>query len=196
MNELAQLIPAYFNHPAIPYLLLVLGLLLLVVINRGKIHSRWLNFKSNYCLNHLGLEQLADVRCPDGLGDYFTIDRLLLRDDGISLLVYKKYPGKIFCADHIEEWTQMLGQKSYKFKNPLFELEYQIKAIAAHIPDIDFDGYLFFDHLAEFPKGHPERVIHPQAIPEVLTHKDRHKVSPSVMAAWKQLQEMAASAKD
>ena len=186
--------PAFFQHPATPYLVIILGLILILVINRRRLKARWLNFKSRYCLNRLGLEQLSNVRCPDGLGDHFTIDRLLLRDNGISLLVYKKYPGKIFCADHIEEWTQMLGQKSYKFKNPLFELDYQIKAVASCFPDIQFDGYLFFDHLAEFPKGHPERVIHPQAIPDVLERSNRHQVDTTVMAAWKKLQEMATNA--
>ncbi|MDJ0834239.1 MAG: NERD domain-containing protein [Gammaproteobacteria bacterium] len=184
--------PTFFQHPATPYLVIILGLILILLINRRRLKARWLNFKSRYCLNRLGLEQLSNVRCPDGLGEYFTIDRLLLRDNGISLLVYKKYPGKIFCADHIEEWTQMLGQKSYKFKNPLFELDYQIKAVANCFPDIDFDGYLFFDHLAEFPKGHPARVIHPQAIPDELTRSNRHQVDTTVMAVWKQLQEMAA----
>jgi len=176
-----------------PLLWLILGLVLLSLLIgiRRPLVERWSRWRTRRCLSRLGLEQMQNLRCTDGLGEVFIIDRLLLRHDGISLLKYKPYPGKIFCADHIDRWTQMLGQKSYSFDNPLFELDYQIKAIQSCIPGIAVDGYLFFDHQAEFPKGHPERVIHPRALPEALTRNDHHKARPEVMEAWRRLKSMA-----
>ena len=79
---------------------------------------------------------MSNFKFPDGLGNYFTVDRLILRQDGISLLVFKQYPGSIFCADGIDEWTQMLAGKSYRFQNPLIDLDFQIKAISSFVPDV------------------------------------------------------------
>ncbi len=197
MNDVSQVIAeqtaAWLDTPW-PWLGLGLLLLLVLIIWRRPLREGWRRWRTRRCLGKLGLEQIGDLRCPDGLGGHFVIDRLLLRHDGITLLKYKQYPGRIFCADRIEQWTQMLGQKSYKFDNPLFELDYQIKAIQSCIPGIDVDGYLFFDHQAEFPKGHPRRVIHPQALPDALTRNDRHKALPEVMEAWRKLKALAGSA--
>ena len=175
-------------------LLIALAALLLVIIlylNRKKVKHHWLNLKTRYCLNRLGFKQITHLKCPDGLGHHFTIDRLILRHDGITLLVYKRFPGKIFCADKIDDWTQMMGQRSFRFKNPLYDLDYQIKAVSACIPNVPVNGYLFFDHLTEFPRGHPERIIYLKKIPEELKRSKHDKVEKTVMSAWKKLLLMA-----
>jgi len=167
----------------------VLGIALILYLNRRKIKLAWMAFRTRYCLGHLGLEQISNLTFPDGLGGEFTVDRMLLRHDGITLLVYKKYSGRIFCADHIDEWTQMLGQKSYPFRNPLFELNFQIKTLQALYPEIAVNGYLFFDHTVEFPKGHPQQVIHTGHIADELQRNNRHQVEPRVMDVWRDLQQ-------
>jgi hypothetical protein len=162
-------------------------LVLVLFLYRKKIRHAWLNFKTRRCLDRLGQKQIANLQWPDGLGHYFTIDRLIMRRDGITVLNCNHYPGKIFCADTIDEWTQMVGQKSYRFKNPLHELDYQIKTIAASIPSVPVNGFLFFHHLAEFPKGHPDRVIYLDKIPAELA-RDRHsQVEASLDSAWSEL---------
>lgn len=190
MNDISQVITEIVNHQTLPYALILAALAFVALLNFKRIRLGWLNFKTRYCLNHLGLEQVSNITCPDGLGHDFTIDRLILRHDGISLLVFKQYPGKIFCADHIDNWTQMLGQKSYSFNNPLFELDYQLKAISSCIPGVPVNGFLFFDHLAEFPKGHPQRVIHPNSIPVSLKRNTLPPVEIPVMEAWEKFKAM------
>ena len=189
MNDLSQVNAQLFAGVELISAVSFFAIAFIFYLNRIRIKQSWLLFRTQYCLNHLGLEQISDIQFPDGLGHHFTIDRLLLRHNGITLLVYKKYPGRIFCASNIDEWTQMLGQKSYAFKNPLFELDYQIKAISAFLPDIPIDGFLFFDHTAAFPKGHPEQVMHPNLIPQELQRYNRHQVETKVMSAWKKMQD-------
>ena len=184
MNNTSNVVPQLLNYDYIGYIAAFFGLILILFINRGRLIAYWMDVKTRRCLNNLGLEQIHNVKCPDGLGHEFNIDRLVLRQNGISILMQKKYPGKIFCADHIDHWTQMLGQKSYNFKNPLFELDYQIKALEACLPDVDINGYLFFDHNAEFPKGHPQRVIHPVAIPADLEKPHAHEVNQQLLQTW------------
>ena len=188
INEIVQTFNNNVNGQYfIPVVSLSLLFVFIVFLNRRKIKHLWLNFKTRYRLSRLGFKQKSNFKCPDGLGHHFIVDRLILRHDGITLLVYKKYHGKIFCADHIDDWTQMLGLKSYRFKNPLDDLDCLVNAISASIPNVPVNGFLFFDHQAEFPKGHPERVIYLRNIPEELKRGKNEKVEASVMSAWEQL---------
>ena len=191
--NISQLIDKTTGHYALLFGLLALFLVLLLVlvaVKRKKLVHGWLNLKTRRRLNRLGYGKLSKLHCPDGLGYHFVIDRIILRHDGITVLKYMSYPGKIFCADDIDDWTQMVRRKSYRFKNPLYELECQIKAVAASIPGVTVDGYLFFDHHASFPKGHPRRVIHMNNIPESLERDKRHKVNAVVASGWKKLEGM------
>ena len=160
---------------------------LAIFLGRHRIRNRWLNFKMEYRLNRLGLKQASNIQWPDGMGHYFTIDRLIMHREGISLLVYKRFPGKIFCADKIADWTQMLGKRSYRFKNPFADLDYQVKAVSACIPGVPVNGYLYFDHHAEFPKGHPEWVIHHKKLPAELRCSEKIPARAAVVTAWKKL---------
>jgi len=171
-------------------LLIALALVMLAVIiflSQSNIKHAWLNTKTRYRLNRLGIKQISNIQCPDGLGHYFNIDRIVMRHDGISLLLFKQYPGSIFCAEDIEQWTQMLAGKSYPFKNPLVDLDYQVKAVSACIPDVPVNGFLLFDRQARFPKGHPDRVIQLDNIPEALMRNKKKQVQTAVATAWKKL---------
>jgi hypothetical protein len=48
-------------------------------------------------------------------------------------------------------------------------------------------GFLFFNHSAEFPKGHPDVVIHPDNIPDRFLNANCDPVNPYIQAAWKLL---------
>ena len=191
MNKISLDIIQIIESYALPVSLVLLAFAITIFLNRGKIKHSWLNLKTRYRLSHLGVKQISNLQCPDGLDHYFNIDRLILRHDGITLLVHKFYPGKIFCADEIDDWTQMLGKKSYRFKNPLYDLDCQIKAVSDCVPDVPVNGFLFFDHLAEFPKGHPDRILRLKKIPDELKRNKRHEIEENVLSAWKNLQKMA-----
>lgn len=191
ISDMFQLDNSANSQYAFLVILAVIILATAILLNRSKIKHAWLNFKTRRCLGRLGFKQETDFKWPDGLGHQFSIDRLILRHDGITLLDYKRYPGKIFCADNIDNWTQMLGQKSYRFKNPLDDLDCQIKAISAIVPNVPINGFLFFDHQAEFPKGHPERVINLKSIPGELKPSKELDVEASVMSAWEKLVTMS-----
>lgn len=147
----------------------------------------WSGVKTRYFLHHAGVRQYRDFRCPDGLGGEYTLDRLVLRYDGVSVLMCLRYEGNIFCGENIDEWTQMVNGKSYSFTNPLVMLDSQIAAVTALVPGIDVDGYLFFDHRAHFPKGRAERVIQLDNIPEALRQKRGMRPGDNLMAVWKTL---------
>lgn len=190
ISEFYQTIIQLLNDHALTIAWSLMVFVMVFYLSRKAIKRWWLIFKNRYRLNHLGVKHLSDVQWPDGLGYYFTVDRLILRPDGITLLMYKQFPGKIFCADNIDDWTQMLGQKSYKFKNPFYDLDCQVNAIQSCVPNVPVNGFIFFDYTAEFPKGHPDRVIHHKSIPETLKPNKKRDVEDGVMSAWRELKKV------
>ena len=186
-SEIYQYGTAILDQYLILIALILVALAIVIYLGRNKINQSWRTIKMRYRLKRLGVKQVSNFQFPDGLGHYFTVDRLVMRHDGISLLVFKQYPGSIFCADNIGEWTQMLGGKSYRFKNPLVELDYQVKAISASVPDVPVDGFVFFDYQASFPKGHPDRVIQFDELPESLRRNKQNKIQAGVESAWEEL---------
>ncbi len=187
-SELYQSVTHYFDQ-YLSFIVLIVTVVLAIILflGRNKIRYVWLNIKTRYHLNRLGIKQITNFRCPDGLGGYFIIDRLLMLPDGIGLVMFKQYPGSIFCADNIEEWSQILDGKSYHFKNPLVDLDYQVNAVSACIPGVPVNGFIFFDHQADFPKGHPERVIQLDTIPQSLLWEKNTEAQKSVVSAWDSL---------
>jgi hypothetical protein len=180
-------IPEILNHSLFPLLAIIATLFLLLLINRKRLVTALLNLKTQRCLKHLGIKQISAVQCPDGLGGEFAIDRVVLHPEGVSIVTVKRYPGKIFCADGIDEWTQMLGNKSFKFPNPLYELDLQVKSLESCLPGVSVDGFLFFDHQAEFPKGSPQRVFQPVAVPDKLLPDRSQPLDPELEKAWDRL---------
>ena len=170
-------------------LALILSVLLLLWLYRYRMQRILSEWRTERCLRSIGTDQIRHLVCPDGLDGYFTIDRLALTPNTIVLINHKRYAGRIYCAEQIAEWTQVVGQKSFKFENPLFELENQLTAIKLLTGSQGFTGYLFFDPGASFPKGHPDSVLIQEAIPESLLNPQGEKatVQPAIQSVWNQL---------
>ena len=160
------------------------ALVVLLIVNRRRIQSWFREWRIQRCLDRIGSAQIRDLVCADGLEGYYKIDRLALTRDAILLISYKPFGGNIYCAERISEWTQVIGQKSFKFENPLFELENQITALRLLIGDAPLHGYLFFDNSALFPKGHPDSVLNPETIPAEFMAAHCENPNAKIQAAW------------
>ena len=164
-----------------------LAIVLILLVNRKRFLLGIGEWRIQRCLKKIGCDQIRNMICPDGLDGYYTIDRLALVQDAILLIAYKPYGGNIYCAEHIAEWTQVIGQKSFKFANPLFELENQLTALKLLAGGMPVHGFLFFNYSTAFPKGHPEVVLNPDNIPDRFLGANCDPVNPQVQAAWTQL---------
>jgi hypothetical protein len=161
---------------------------MVLTVGNNVLKRIWTGFKTRRGLRRAGIKQYRDFHCPDGVGGQYKVDLLILRPDGISVLMYMRYEGNIFCGENIDQWTQLLGGKSYSFTNPLMMLDYQVAAVKALVPGIDVDGYLFFDHRAYFPKGKAERVIQLDNMPDSLL-KRGERPDDKLMSVWKKLRQ-------
>jgi hypothetical protein len=163
------------------------AILLILYLNHKRLIVCLREWRIRRCLDKIGIEQIRDLVCSDGLEGYYNIDRLALTAEAILVIAYKPHVGNIYCAEHITEWTQVVGQKSFKFHNPLFELENQITALTLAFGSIPLQGYLFFSNSAVFPRGHPESVLQPDNIPLHFQREQSQQVREDVRAAWEQL---------
>jgi len=164
-----------------------LVIVLILIVNRKRLRLRFGEWRIQRCLKQIGCDQIRNLNCPDGLDGNYTIDRLALIQDAILLIAYKPYGGNIYCAERIAEWTQVIGQKSFKFENPLFELENQLTSLKSLAGGMPLQGFLFFNHSAGFPKGHPDVVLNPDNIPDRFLRTNCESVNPQIQTAWELL---------
>lgn len=185
LNQLLD--PASLRSELVAIAIIVLALLLILFVNRKRLRVRLRGWRTRRCLDRIGSEQIRNLVCADGLDGYFHIDRLALVGDAILLISYKAYSGNIYCAEHISDWTQVIGQQSFKFANPLFELENQVTALRQICGNASLYGYLFFDYSAAFPKGHPDSVLTPNHIPDGFLNENCSAANAEIQRAWEAL---------
>ena len=171
-----------------------LALVLVLYVNRRRLRIHWDEWRIQRLLGRIGSEQIRDLVCADGLDGHYRIDRLALTRNAILLVSYKSFGGNIYCAERISEWTQVIGQKSFQFENPLFELENQLTALRLLIGNVPLRGYLFFNHSAHFPKGHPESVLTPGDLPRDFLAENCETPNAEIQAAWNLLKSLRGEA--
>ncbi len=180
-----EIISQLETKPALVALLAIGFFVVLILLFSHKPLRRGIaEWRIQRCLGKIGCDQIRNLRCPDGLDGFYSLDRIALVQDAILLIVYKPYGGNIYCADRIAEWTQIIGQKSFKFENPLFDLEHQLTALRSLSGGMPVQGFLFFSHSATFPKGHPEVILERDNIPDRFLRANCEPVNPQVRAAW------------
>ena len=175
------------HSDAIAIAIVVFAVLLILLLNRHRLQAAFREWRIQRCLSRIGCEQIRQLVCDDGLDGQYLIDRLALTPHAILLINYRPYGGNIYCAESIAEWTQVIGQKSFKFENPLFEIENQLTSLRLLAGTAPVRGYLFFNYSAEFPKGHPGAVLTPDNVPAEFFSCDPDSVPPEIRAAWELL---------
>lgn len=168
-------------------LLLILGLLL----QRTWIKEYARERKLNRLLKNIGQESLHNVTISDGLDGSIFIENLILTPNKILLLGMKKYRGIIFAAEKIDLWTQMIGNKSYKFENPLHQLENDALSLNSMVKNSTIQPMVLFLNGSEFPKGKPENVVSIADIKALGKNYVATDISEALRIDWEQLSELA-----
>ena len=103
-------------------------------------------------------EEVKDFIIPDGIGGILEIEHLILLNQGFLLV--KTYPmsGNLFGADEIDQWSQIVAGKSFKFDNPLRQIQISRQALKALAPNIPIFCRIIFTSNSIFPKGKPQEV--------------------------------------
>lgn len=141
---------------------------------------RWTRYLSNTresreikrIVKTLNKKALCNIAIPDGVGGFAHIDYLLPLDNAIVLITVQNYPGMIFGADNLTQWTQVYKHKSFKFENPTFYNKICKQAVKLYAPQSTVIGRVVFSSAADFPKGKPETI----SIVDELAKDIRHLI--------------------
>lgn len=135
------------------------GLLILVILIRLYQRKKYAGtIQLEQMLQTFVKDEVRSIIIPDGLGGLIEVDRLILTDHG--LLVIETYPlvGHLFGADNIDQWTQIIGGRSFKFANPSHHLLNIKHALQALAPKTPIYSRVVFTAEGDFPKGIPDGV--------------------------------------
>lgn len=177
-----------FEQPLWQGLFLVLLFGMTVLIAWSPLKKIWRHRYLHRLIGRLGSESLRHISVMDGADVPLYIEHLILRPDGLLLLIIKPFRGNIFAAEKIENWTQVVRHHSFKFANPLHELETTLQALRAMLPKINVRGLVIFTQGACFPKGKPQAVCDFEELKALAAHQVQHEVSESLRQAWVELE--------
>ena len=193
MPELLTIINTFStNNPVfitwvVTTLIIILGILL---------QKKWLKevaseWKLNHLLKNISRKSLHNVIVSDGMDEKIFIEHLILTPKNILLFGVKKFKGLIFAADKIDLWTQVVGNKSYKFDNPLHQLERDALALNSKLENTKIIEKVLFINGSEFPKGKPDNIV---SISDLRQWKQEYynlAFSEEMLADWEVLSELA-----
>ena len=180
-------------HPVLPGLLLALLVGLTIAFSWSPWSQLIAHWRLHSLVNKLGKATIRNVYVPDGLGEELYLEQLILQADKLLLVTIKPFRGNIFAAEHIDLWTQVVGHHSYKFKNPLHQLQTELQVLQGLFPKIKVQGWVVFAKGSRFPKGKPESVIEYEDLKN--PGKPDYEVQALVQEAWDQLLAEAVPAK-
>ncbi|PLY15328.1 MAG: hypothetical protein C0631_07655 [Sedimenticola sp.] len=139
-------------------------------------------------LRELGSEVLDDIVIPDGRGGLTQLDHVVLTRYGFLVVETKNYGGMIFGQERDKQWTQRMGRKSFRMRNPLHQNYGHVQALKALTPDIPVFGRVVFAGSAEFPKGIPYGVSTLRSLADDFSSlRDVTIDQRSLQAAWNDL---------
>ncbi|MGB5259243.1 MAG: NERD domain-containing protein [Gammaproteobacteria bacterium] len=162
---------------------------LLYVISKRVLH--WLaEYRIKKIIRRLGACRVKNLRLPDGTGGEVIIEYLVLAPQALVIVGVMRFDGLIFGARVTDQWTQVLGRRSYKFDNPEHYLQRKINAIKQILPDVPVRGWHLFAN-AKFPKDKPDSVLLLSDL-KTLPPRPRHGDIPKPLRlAWNQVLEVA-----
>jgi hypothetical protein len=137
---------------------------------------------------------MTNVVISDGMDGHVFIEHLVLTPSRVLVVTVRRYSGAIFAAQNMDMWAQVTDSGSYKFPNPLREVETATAAVKSHLPDTDVSGIILFGKESTFPKGKPEGVMHITEIAKLPAPAPDVPVSESLKKAWERLLNLKTSA--
>lgn len=130
-------------------------------------------------------EVLENVSIRDEVDGPIPVDYLCLTVSGIYVIDIKDYRGLLFGGENTDQWTQVIGNRSYKFDNPLFQNKVRVHAIKTLIDDeIPVQGCVIFSNAGSFPKDKPDGVYMQDKLAEELNINTVDKVPENYHTVW------------
>jgi len=128
------------NMPAIIAVAVAVILLLAILVVVKPIRNFFDRLRLTRAIKRLGTASMSNVVLSDGMDGHVFIEHLVLTPRQVLVVSVRRYSGTIFAAENMDMWAQMTDGGSYKFPNPLHEIETAIAAVKSHLPDAAVAG--------------------------------------------------------
>ena len=100
--------------------------------------------------------------------------------------------GNLYGADTIDQWTQIIDGRSYKFANPLRRLRTSRQAIKSLAPNIPVFCRVIFNADSFFPKGKPSDVSVLETLADdMMILNNEKKIPEEAGKAWDAIRRIA-----
>jgi hypothetical protein len=169
----------------LPGLLAILLVMLVGYLVFRRLKKTRTKRKIKRVMRKLSHEMVSNIMLPDGTGNFVHFDYLLLTPKGVIVVDIKDYTGFLFGGENMDQWTQMIKRKSYKFENPLHHNQTRVAVVKNMVGNVPVLGYVVFTNVGRFPKGSPVNTYMLDNIREDTGLKrDKSKLSSSFLQAW------------
>ncbi len=172
-------------------LLLIAALVLLalfVILVRRRLGKTRKERQLDKILRSYRQDEVRSIVIPDGIGGLLELDRLILTERGLLLIETYPMTGHLFGAEQIDQWTQIIDGRSFKFANPLHHIQNAKYALQPLAPKVPIFYRVVFTGSSDFPKGKPDYVSTLQTLEQDLQAiLEAPKMSESSMIAWKRI---------
>lgn len=100
--------------------------------------------------------------------------------------------GNLYGADTIDQWTQIIDGRSYKFANPLRRIRTSRQALISLAPDVPVFCRVIFNSDSIFPKGKPDEVSVLESLEnDMLMVKNEKIITQQAQQAWNTIMRIA-----
>lgn len=175
------------NMPVVIAGVVAVIVLLAVLVLAKPIRNLFEKFRVNRAIRRLGADSMSNLVLSDGMDGHVFIEHLVLTPTQVLVVNVRRYSGAIFAAQNMDMWAQVTDNGSYKFPNPLHEVETATAAVKSHLPDTDVSGIILFGQDSTFPKGKPEGVMHISEIAKLPAPGSGVSISEPLRQAWNRL---------
>lgn len=165
----------------------ILLVFLFLFLWRAKIKEAINEYKLKQLLKNIGVDARHNIVIADGIDESIFIEHLILMPDEIFILGVKKFQGLIFAAEKIELWTQVVGNKSYKFENPLLQLESSVVTLNSKTKESKIGKKVLFISGSTFPKGKPDNIVSIEKVKTWRRSLIQENVPDSLQKDWETL---------
>ena len=135
-------------------------------------------------IKKLGNKILSNVKLSDGVDGEVYIDHIVLRGNKVIVVDVKRYDGLIYGGEALDQWTQIVNQKSFQFSNPLLQNQSNVVAVKSIIPDVVVEGIVLFAGRSQFPRRVPDGV---HVLRDIQRPLEKFELSEQVVLDWQKL---------
>jgi len=175
MEILIQDYGRYLNYHWYLVAELLAAALLLVLITRVWMRRRKPLAQISRIVRKSSVGIQTQVVLPGVDGHQYTADYLVMTPCGIWLLDVLDFEGMIFGGAETDDWTQVIGRKSFRFANPLYALRDKRVQLQAMSDLHEIKAAVVFSRAGSFPKDRPGGTVQQQDLAQLLVCPDQDR---------------------